>query len=498
MEEWTISEIQAKMAIGELNSQQLTHFYLDRIETLDRKGPRLNSIIELNPEALSISEKLDDERKLGRLRGPLHGIPIVIKDNIDTCDQMSTTAGSLALVGSKAAQDAILVSRLREAGAIILGKSNLSEWANFRSPYSVSGWSSRGGQTRNPYALDRNTCGSSSGSAVAVTANFCAAAVGTETDGSIICPSQTNGIVGIKPTLGLISRSGVIPIAHSQNTAGPMARTVADAALLLAAMTGIDTRDPATSAGQPVNNFTQFLITGDLKGVRIGVARNFLGTHPKAEKIFENCLEAFKTLGAELIDPADIKTANRLEKTELEVLYYEFKNDLNLYLSGLGKEVQVHSLEELIAYNESHREKVMPFFGQEQMLKAQEKGPLTEKTYLKALDKNHRLAREEGIDATLQKHCLDAIVAPAGNPAWLNDFVNGDCSSGGSSSPAAVAGYPNITIPAGNVSGLPVGISFIGKAYSEPVLIRLAFVLEQALQARKQPQFLPSVNESEL
>jgi len=494
MEEWTILEMQARMQSGEINSLQLINKYLDRIEALDRNGPRLNSIIELNPDAQAISEKLDMERGEGQVRGLLHGIPIIIKDNIDTADRMTTTAGSLALEGSIAPQDAFFVTRLREAGAVILGKANLSEWANFRSPYSVSGWSSRGGQTRNPYALDRNPCGSSSGSAVAVAANLCAGAVGTETDGSIICPSQTNGIVGIKPTLGLVSRSGVIPIAHSQDTAGPMARTVTDAAILLGAMTGIDPHDQATYPGQVYPDYTQFLKKDGLKGVRIGVARNFFGTNPLVDKIIENCLEAIKAQGAELIDPANIKHTAKIEKTELEVLFYEFKNDLNIYLSNLDQNVPVHSLDEVIAFNERHQSKIMPFFGQERMLKAQEKGPLAEKAYLKALETNHRLSRDEGIDATMKKYNLDAIVAPSGNPAWLVDYVNGDCGSGGSSSPAAVAGYPNITVPAGFVHGLPVGLSFFGKAYSEPVLIRLAFAFEQAVQARRPPQFLPSVN----
>ncbi len=497
MEEWTILDIQDRMQSGEITSQQLTNEYLDRIETLDRKGLKLNSVIELNPDALAFSEKLDKERAGGQVRGLLHGIPIIIKDNIDTADRMTTSAGSLALEGSIAAQDAFIVTRLRNAGAIILGKANLSEWANFRSPYSVSGWSSRGGQTRNPYALDRNPCGSSSGSAVAVASNLCAAAVGTETDGSIICPSQTNGIVGIKPTLGLVSRSGVIPVAHSQDTAGPMARTVTDAAILLGVITGLDPRDTATHPGLAYTDYTQFLKKEGLKGVRIGVARNFFGTHPQADKIIENCLEAITAQGATLIDPANIKNTTRMEKTELEVLLYEFKNDINFYLSSLGQDVSVHSLDEVIAFNERHQSKMMPYFGQERMLKAQEKGPLTEKAYMKALETNHRLSHDEGIDLTIRKYNLDAIVAPSGNPAWLVDYVNGDCGSGGSSSPAAVAGYPNITVPAGFVSGLPVGISFFGKAYSEPVLIRLAFAFEQAVQARRSPHFLPSVNLSQ-
>lgn len=496
MESLTMHEMQAKMRGGELSSRQLVESYLERIQTLDKAGPKLNAIIEINPEALAIADKLDQERAGGQLRGPLHGIPIVLKDNIDTADRMTTTAGSLALEGYIAAQDAFLVSRLRAAGAVILAKANLSEWANFRSTNSISGWSSRGGQTLNPYALDRNPCGSSSGSAVAVAAELCAAAVGTETDGSIICPSHANGVVGIKPTLGLISRSGVIPISHSQDTAGPIARSVWDAAVLLGAMTGVDPRDPATSSSQDKSHhdYTQFLKSNGLQGTRIGVARNFFEFHPLVDKIMEACLEALQAGGAELVDPADIETKDKTDDTEIEVLFYDFKADLNAYLGTLGGQARVHSLEDVIAFNKANQAKVMPYFGQERMLKAQEKGPLTDEAYQKALETNHRLARDEGIDTTLQKHKLDAIVAPSGGPAWLIDYVNGDHYGGGSSSPAAVAGYPNITVPAGYVYGLPVGISFIGTAYTEPTLLRLAYAFEQATQVRKSPQFLPSVN----
>jgi amidase len=495
MEELSISDLQASMQSGALTSRQVVEGYLERIASIDRAGPRLNAVIELNPDALEIADGLDRERKQGGIHGPLHGIPILLKDNIDTADKMMTTAGSLALEGHIAVQDAFLVDRLRQAGAVILGKANLSEWANFRSTHSVSGWSSRGGQTRNPYVLDRNPCGSSSGSAVAVAANLCAGAVGTETDGSIICPSQTNGVVGIKPTLGLISRSGIIPIAHSQDTAGPMGRSVADAAVLLGAMTGIDVRDSATSSsqGKAYSDYTQFLDKGGLQGARIGVARSFFEFHPQVDKVIEACLETLKSLGAELIDPVEIENAKKLGETEIEVLTYEFKADLNAYLANLGPQAAVHSMQDLIAFNEQHRDKVMPYFGQERMLKAQEKGPLTDDAYLKALETTQRLARAEGIDATLEKHQLNAIVAPTGGPAWLVDYVNGDCGEGGSWSPAAVAGYPNITVPAGYVSGLPVGISFFGAAYSEPVLIRLAYAFEQATKARRQPQFLATV-----
>jgi amidase len=495
MEELTITELQAEMASGELTAHRLTEMYLERIEQIDRHGPALNAVIELNPDAPAIADALDAERKAQGARGPLHGIPVLIKDNIDTADRMTTTAGSLALEGSIAPQDSFVAHRLRQAGAVILGKTNLSEWANFRSEHSSSGWSSRGGQTRNPYALDRNPCGSSSGSGAAAAANLCAAALGTETDGSIICPSNVNGIVGIKPTLGLVSRAGIIPIAHSQDTAGPMARTVADAAMLLGALTGIDPRDPATesSRGQAHTDYTQFLDPHGMQGARIGVARNFFGFHPRVDHIMEQCLAVLKQLGAEIVDPAEVATKAKLDETEYVVLLYEFKHDLNQYLAGLGPHAPVHSLQDIIAFNAGHPAQVMPYFGQEIFIKAQAHGPLTDETYLKALETNHRLARDEGIDATLQKYRLDAIVAPSGGPAWLTDWVNGDHHGGSSSSPAAVAGYPSITVPAGYIFGLPVGISFFGTAYQEPALIRLAYAFEQATHIRRPPQFLPTV-----
>jgi amidase len=494
MEELTVAEVQAQMDAGLLSARTLTEMYLERIERLDKTGPALNAIIELNPDALAIADALDAEREADGSRGPLHGIPVLLKDNIDTADRMMTTAGSLALAGSVPAQDAFLVQKLRGAGAIILGKTNLSEWANFRSNRSTSGWSSRGGQTRNPYALDRNPCGSSSGSAVAVAANLCAVAIGTETDGSIICPSHANSIVGIKPTLGLVSRSGIIPIAHSQDTAGPMARTVADAAVLLGALAGVDPRDPFTqeSRGKSATDYTPFLDPTGLQGARIGVARNFFGFDERVDQIMEGCIEEMRRLGAEIIDPANVETVDKFKETEFEVLLYEFKTDLNNYLAGLGLDAPVHSLQDVIAFNERYRDRVMPYFGQEAMHKAQEKGPLDSKEYLEALESNHRFSRDEGIDATLRAHQLDAIVAPSGGPAWMTDLVNGDHGAGGSSSPAAVAGYPNITVPAGYIFGLPIGISFFGGAYQEPTLIKLAFAFEQATRVRRLPEFLPS------
>ena len=492
LKEATISDLQAGMKSGAFTAASLAEAYLARIKEMDNNGPALNSVIELNPDALVIAERLDRERKKGVLLGPLHGIPVLIKDNIDTADRMSTTAGSLALDGSIAARDSFVAERLRRAGAVILGKTNLSEWANFRSTRSTSGWSGRGGQTRNPYVLDRNPCGSSSGSGVAVSANFCAVAIGTETDGSIVCPASTCGIVGLKPTVGLVGRSGIIPISHRQDTAGPMTRTVADAAVLLGALTGTDERDEVTggAAGKSHTDYTVFLDAAGMKGARIGVARAMFGFHDQVDAVMEEAIKVMKDLGATVVDPADIDTNDKYEDADFEALLFEFKTDLNKYLGALGPNASVHSLSELIQFNEANKEKEMPHFGQEIFLMAEKKGDLASEDYLKALEKVQRLSRDEGMDATLAKHNVDAVVAPTDGPAWLTDWVTGDHYLGGSSSPAARAGYPNITVPAGFVSGLPIGISFFSRAFAEPLLIRLAYAFEQATKHRRRPGFL--------
>src|SRR3954471_22338767 len=500
LEEATIADLQSGMAAGKYTARSITQAYLDRIAELDRQGPTLRHVIETNPDALSIADSLDQERKGGRVRGPLHGIPILIKDNIDTADRMMTTAGSLALEGSIPLQDAFIAARLRAAGAILLGKANLSEWANFRSTHSTSGWSGRGGQAKNPYVLDRNPCGSSSGSGGAVAANLCAAAIGTETDGSIVCPSSANGIVGIKPTLGLLSRSGIIPIAHSQDTAGPMARTMRDAAILLGALAGPDQNDPATmtasSRGQ-ITDYTKYLDANGLRGARIGVARSkFFGYSDVVDKTINDALATMKSAGAVIVDPANLATAGKFDDSEFDVLLYEFKADLNKYLSGLGPSARVRTLKDIIAFNDAHKDQEMPWFGQEIMIQAQAKGPLTEKKYRDELAKDLRMSRTEGIDATMNKYKLDAIVAPTGGPAWPTDLINGDHFTGGSSTPAAVAGYPNINVPAGFSHGLPIGISFFGRAYSEPVLIKIAYAYEQASKHRRAPTFIPTLGDS--
>jgi amidase len=494
-EEATLADLQERMRTGALTARALTEACLERIAALDREGPGLRHVIETNPDAVPIAARLDEERAAKGPRGPLHGIPVLLKDNVDTADRMATTAGSLAMAGSVPERDAFIASRLREAGAVLLGKANMSEWANIRSTRSSSGWSARGGQARNPYALDRNPCGSSSGSAAAVSANLAPLAIGTETDGSIVCPSSANAVVGIKPTVGLASRAGIIPIAHSQDTAGPMARTVRDAAVLLSFLTGADPRDPATAAGagHAHTDYASFCVPGGLRGARIGVGRKFLGRDPRVDEVIESGLQAMKAAGAVLVDPVDLSPGREYEDTELEVLLYELKADLNAYLAATPR-ARVRTLADVIRFNEENRETEMPFFGQELFLMAQEKGGLDSADYRKALEKNQRLARAEGLDAAIRKHRLDAIVAPTGGPAWLTDLVNGDHFTGVSSStPPAVAGYPAVTVPAGFVFGLPVGITFMGAAWSEPTLIRLAYAFEQQTRHRRPPRFLPSV-----
>jgi amidase len=496
LEEVSLAELQRGMQSGKYSARSIAEKYMERIEEIDRRGPAINSVIEINPEAIEIADALDRERKAKGARSPLHGIPVLIKDNIDTADRMTTTAGSLALEGSRPAKDAFIAARLREAGAVILGKTNLSEWANFRSTHSTSGWSGRGGLTRNPYALDRNPCGSSSGSGASVAASLAAVAVGTETDGSIVCPSSANSIVGIKPTLGLVSRSGIIPIAHSQDTAGPMARTVTDAAVLLGALTGIDSRDPVTeqSRSKSFSDYTKFLDPAGLRGARIGVARKFFGFSNKVDRLMQAAIDEMKRQGAIIIDPADVATAGKFDDSEFEVLLYEFKADLNSYLASLGPGSRVKSLKDIIEFNEKNKEREMPYFGQEIFIRAEAKGPLASKAYKMALAKNLRLSRAEGIDAVMLKHNLDALVAPTGGPPWPTDLINGDHFAGASSTPAAVAGYPNINVPAGYIFGLPVGISFFGRAYSEPTLIKLAYAFEQSTLLRRPPKFLPTVD----
>jgi amidase len=494
-DEATIGQLRFAMLAGRLSAASIARHYLHRIRELDQRGPKLNSVIELNPDALSIAHALDRERKARGPRGPLHGIPVLIKDNIATHDKMMTTAGSLALAGSIPPTDAFLVQRLRAAGAVILGKTNLSEWANFRSTHSTSAWSGRGGLTLNPYALDRNPSGSSSGSGAAVAANLCAVAVGTETDGSITSPASYNGLVGVKPTLGLVSRSGVIPIAHSQDTAGPMTRTVTDAAILLGCMAGADADDPAsaTASGKMAPDYTAFLDSAALRGARLGVARKYFGILPAVDKLMEDAMAAMKSHGARISDPADLPSHGKFGDGEDTVLLYEFKTDLNKYLTWLGPSAPVHSLAEIIDFTERNKAKEMPWFGQELFIKAQAKGPLTEPSYLDALATNHRLARDEGIDAIMDRLQLDAIIAPTTGPAQRTDLLWGDRDTGGCTTPAAIAGYPHITVPMGLVDGLPVGLSFFGRAWSEPKLLALAFAFEQMAQGRKAPRFLPSI-----
>jgi amidase len=519
LDEVTIVALQEGMKSGKYTARSIAEKYLARIDEVDKHGPGLNAVIELNPDALAMADALDRERQAHGPRGPLHGIPVLIKDNIATHDRMQTTAGSLALVGSVPSKDAFVAKRLRDAGAVILGKTNLSEWANIRSSHSTSGWSGRSGQTHNPYALDRNPSGSSSGSGAAVAANLCVVAIGTETDGSIVSPASANGIIGIKPTVGLLSRAGIIPIAHSQDTAGPMARTVTDAAILLSVLAGVDADDPATvvtratglpwpgaadATGVPLSataagatmrwhaptDYTRFLDPQGLAGARLGVVRKLGGFHDAVDQLLNAALDDLKRQGATVVDPADITTLDQLGDAEEQVLQYELKSDLESYLAQLGDAALVHSLQEIIDFNEQHREREMPFFGQDLFLKAQAKGSLYRKEYLDALDKSKLLMRAQGIDAVMNQFKLDALVAPTGAPAWLTDYIDGDHDIGGSSTPAAVAGYPHITVPMGFVHGLPVGISFFGWAWSEPVLIKLAYAFEQVTQHRRTPRFI--------
>jgi amidase len=496
LEEKTIADLQRDMATGKRTSQSITNVYLERINSIDKRGPKLNSVIEINPDAMSIARALDAERKSRGPRGPMHGIPVLIKDNIDTADRMMTTAGSLALEGSHPERDAFIAQRLREAGAVIIGKTNLSEWANFRSTHSTSGWSGRGGQTKNPYVLDRNPCGSSSGSGAAIAANLCAVAVGTETDGSVTCPAAINGIVGLKPTIGLVSRSGIIPISHTQDTAGPMTRTVADNAILLNVLAGVDPRDSSTTVrGRHASpDYTQFLDANALKGARIGVPREkYYGYNDATDKVCSDAIELMKSRGAIIVDPANLPHAGEYDDAEFEVLLYDFKTDLNKYLASLGPGARVKSMADVIAFNEREKSREMPWFGQEIMLMAEKKGSLQSSKYLTALAKCRRMSRTDGIDAIMNQHRLDALVAPVTGPAWPTDLINGDHFIGGSTTPAAVAGYPNITVPAGFVSELPIGLSFFGRAWSEPKLIALAYSFEQASRHRRRPKFISSL-----
>ena len=494
LDEITIDDLQKAFLSGQYSSRSLAEKYLARIQEIDKAGPMVNSVIELNPEALQIADALDLERKAKGPRGPLHGIPVLIKDNVDTGDRMNTTAGSLALLGGRPANDAFVAAQLRNAGAVILGKTNLSEWANIRCSHSTSGWSGRGGLTRNPYALDRNPCGSSSGTGAAVSANLCVAGVGTETDGSVVCPSSANGLAGLKPTVGLVSRSGIVPISHSQDTAGPMARTVRDVAILLGAMAGADPQDPATAKSQAKlpPDYTRFLDPAGLKGARLGVVRKYFGFNDAVDQLMDSLLGEMKRAGAEIVDPADIPTIGKFDESELTVFYYELKADLAAYLARRGSSVK--SLKDVIEFNELNRGREMPYFGQDIFLKSEQKGPLTSKEYLDALALNHQLTRAEGIDFVMDKFKLDALVAPTGGPAWITDLINGDHVAGGSSSAAAVAGYPNINVTAGSLWGLPVGISFFGRAWSEPTLLKIAYSFEQLTKARQKPRFLPTID----
>ena len=493
VEEASVAGLQAAMQAGQVTSRALVEAYLARIAAID---PKLRSVLEVNPEALAIADALDAERKATGSRGPLHGIPVLVKDNIATADGMQTTAGSLALAGVRPPRDAALVARLRAAGAVLLGKTNLSEWANFRSTRSSSGWSGRGGQTRNPYALDRSPCGSSSGTGAAIAASLAAVGVGTETDGSIVCPASATGLVGLKPTVGLVSRSGIVPISHTQDTAGPMARTVADAAALLTVLAGTDAADPATreASGKASGDYTRFLDPDGLKGARIGVARaRLFGLSPEADRLTEAAIAVLRSRGAVIVDPADIPHLGEYDDAEQEVLLYEFKSGLEAYLAAWAPGGP-RTLADLVAFNLAHADQELPYFGQELLAQAAAKGPLTEPAYRRALEKARRLSRRDGLDAAFARHRLDAILAPTGNPAWTIDLVNGDHFVLSSSTAPAVAGYPAITVPAGQAWGLPVGVTFIGRPWSEGLLLRLAYSYEQASRLRRPPRLLPSAD----
>ena len=496
LEEISLGDLAAAMASGERSARSVTEAYLARIAEIDRQGPTLRSIIETNPDALDIAAALDRERAEGRVRSPLHGVPILVKDNLDTADRMTTTAGSLALEGSIPAEDSYVAQRLREAGAVLLGKANLSEWANFRSTRSSSGWSARGGQCRNPYALDRNPCGSSSGSGAAVSANLAAAAIGTETDGSIVCPSTANGIVGIKPTVGLVSRAGIVPISETQDTAGPMARSVRDAALLLGAIAGPDPRDPATapSETQGLSDYTPFLDADGLRGARIGVQRSVFGFHEAVDRLMEDAIAVLRDRGAVIFDPIDLAASGALRRAETEVLFYEFKAGLNAYLANL-RNPPIRTLAELIAFNERNRGHRARLFRPGTSARGGEQGAAVIRGVPRGAHAvARRLSRAAGIDRVMDSGDLDAILAPTGGPAWVTDLVNGDHFGGSSSQFAAVSGYPNVTVPAGFVHGLPVGVSFFGRAWSEPTLIRIAYAFEQATRHRRAPRLLETAD----
>lgn len=495
LDEVSLSALADGLQQGKWTSARLVELYLGRIDAIDRSGPQLNSVLALNPDAAAIAGQLDQERKNRRVRGPLHGIPILVKDNVETHDPIATTAGSLALADWRAPQDAFVAARLRAAGAIIVGKTNLSEWANFRSTHATSGWSGRGGQTKNPYALDRNPSGSSSGSGAGASANLCAGAIGSETDGSVTSPSSINGLCGIKPTVGLVSRSGIIPISASQDTAGPMARTVRDVAMLLSAMTGVDGQDPATgpSQGKAAQDYTQFLDARGLRGARLGIARKFFESNAPMDAFLNGCIDALKKAGAEVIDPADLATHGQIDAPEQEVLFYEFKDGINRYLARIPSSAPARTLQDLIAFNEKNRDREMPFFAQELFIQAQSKGPLSDPAYQKARADCVRLARQDGIDALIAKHKLHAIVTLTSGPAWFTDHINGDRDTGGCTTPAAVAGYPHITVPAGFYKGLPIGLSFFASAWSEPVLFKLAYAWEQQMNARQKPRFAATI-----